>query len=207
MQTSACDGLTEHISFGGVTVGGECAPTLPVELVEFTASLAEEQVQLKWMTAVEINNAHFDVERSVDGRAYETVATVQGRGTTYDQQQYSLVDRPDLSQGIIYYRLKQVDTDGSYAYIGNASVRVTGASKLIVYPSAASDFITVQMPDDHAASQSIQIMDVLGGTYKLETTSTGSGRYNLDVSGLPMGQYLIVVPGVITRYTCRFLKL
>lgn len=89
--------------------------TLPVELVSFTAKPAGKQVQLAWSTTSEREAARFVVERSSDLKEYTTVGEVAAKGTTDQRQFYGLTDESPLT-GNNYYRLKQVDTDGSMHY-------------------------------------------------------------------------------------------
>ena len=88
--------------------------TVPVELIVFNAQVQNEKVILNWTTASEINNYGFEVQRSVDGNNFSTIAFVQGNGTSTVINAYSYVDR-DVS-GRLYYRLKQLDYNGQFAY-------------------------------------------------------------------------------------------
>ncbi|MBX2895033.1 MAG: T9SS type A sorting domain-containing protein [Cyclobacteriaceae bacterium] len=95
---------------------------LPVELLSFTAQPIGHRVKLIWETASELNNHYFDVEVSTDGRKFEFVERVQGKGTTSERQLYQAWDfRPAM--GNFYYRLRQVDYDGKQAL--SKVVRIT----------------------------------------------------------------------------------
>jgi hypothetical protein len=82
--------------------------TLPVELLYFTAQNTEGGVFLKWKTASEVNNSHFEVELSNDGKTFKNIATVKAKGSN------SLYDylHDSKSPNVSYYRLKQFDIDG-----------------------------------------------------------------------------------------------
>ena len=88
---------------------------IPVELTSFTATTNGKEVILNWSTATELNNQGFEIQRSTEGEEFFTVGFVNGHGTTTEQQNYSYADR-NLDDGKYYYRLKQVDYDGSYEY-------------------------------------------------------------------------------------------
>lgn len=88
-----------------------CAP-LPIELFSFTGFSDNRTNVLTWETASEKNNDYFELERSVDGEVWETVAKVDGAGTTTDVHTYSYLDT-DFEYVMNYYRLKQVDYDGT----------------------------------------------------------------------------------------------
>ena len=87
---------------------------VPVELASFTANASEGLVELSWITATETNNQGFEVQRS-SGIEYETIAFVDGHGTTSETHVYSFVEK-DIAVGNYHYRLKQVDFDGSFNY-------------------------------------------------------------------------------------------
>ncbi len=93
---------------------------LPVELVSFTATLASNRVVLNWRTASEVNNYGFEVERAIKNEEleinnWEKVGFVQGHGNSSSPKSYEFVDTKPTS-GKLQYRLKQIDTDGSFAY-------------------------------------------------------------------------------------------
>jgi hypothetical protein len=113
-------GLTSFSEFGiGSTESGN---PLPVQLVSFTAKMNKTGfVDLAWVTATEVNNDYFSVERSIDGINFEEVLQVNGSGNTNRMITYSAVDGKPLT-GVSYYRLKQTDFDGAYEYFNIVSV-------------------------------------------------------------------------------------
>jgi hypothetical protein len=88
---------------------------LPVELISFTGSIQNGLVNLTWVTASELNNYGFEVERSYNARNFEPIGFVLGNGTTSMQHTYRFADA-DKKGNEAYYRLRQVDFDGSYEY-------------------------------------------------------------------------------------------
>jgi len=89
--------------------------TVPVELTFFTASSASGNVTLNWSTATETNNMIFEIERSKDNSEFALIGFVEGRGTTTERQEYSYIDK-DVTTGKYFYRLKQIDFDGTFEY-------------------------------------------------------------------------------------------
>src|SRR5688572_12495014 len=88
---------------------------LPVELVSFKGSATAEGIALNWETATEKNNAYFSIQYSTDGRNFESVGYVDGKGTSTTANAYFFTHK-DAKPGKAYYRLKQVDFDNTYAY-------------------------------------------------------------------------------------------
>ncbi len=91
---------------------------VPVEMLTFSASAQSNSVELKWATASEMNNRMFEIQRA-DANAgqnnlkWETIGFVEGKGTTTERTDYSYTDKSPVN-GISYYRLKQIDFDGTY---------------------------------------------------------------------------------------------
>ncbi|GAB3871041.1 hypothetical protein GCM10028824_20380 [Hymenobacter segetis] len=113
---------------------------LPVELVQFTATLKGAAVHLDWATASEKNSAYFAVERSADGQRFNEIGRVVAQGSTTLHHDYALVDAAPLT-GLSYYRLRQVDNDGTLAYSPVATVRYApenAAPVLQAYPNPAT---------------------------------------------------------------------
>ncbi|PTX22859.1 hypothetical protein C8N40_101687 [Pontibacter mucosus] len=94
-----------------------CLPItpLPVELSRFEGKATQSGINLEWETASEINNSHFEVERSADGSAFEKLGSVAGHGNSVATIEYSYLDKHP-NPGTNYYRLRQVDFDGKYEY-------------------------------------------------------------------------------------------
>ena len=88
---------------------------LPIELLSYDVKLKNNNVRIDWTTAVEINNDYFVVERSQDAYNFEELEVVDGAGNTEDIRYYAVIDRFPF-EGISYYRLKQVDFDGTTTY-------------------------------------------------------------------------------------------
>lgn len=120
-----------------------CDTPLPVTLVRFEAQKAEKAVRLVWETVSEKNNSHFEIEWSADARKFNYLGSVTGQGTTGAAQIYSYVHESPFA-GVNYYRLKQVDFDGTYSYSKIRSIRFGAESVIKVYPNPASDLIKIE---------------------------------------------------------------
>ena len=88
---------------------------VPVELASFSASVNGDDVTLSWMTATELNNSGFQVERATGEQNWTELGFIQGHGTTSETQVYTFIDK-DLVAGTYNYRIKQIDFDGTYKY-------------------------------------------------------------------------------------------
>ncbi|MDO7854743.1 glycine-rich protein [Hymenobacter sp. CA1UV-4] len=121
--------------FGALTLSNINAP-LPVELTRFTAEPQGDDALLQWATASEKNNDHFEVEASADGHAFRRIGTVAGHGTSTQPQQYQLVDKAIARYAAdpVYYRLRQVDVDGTVSYSPVRQVRVAAPCARCAWP-------------------------------------------------------------------------
>ena len=106
---------------------------LPIELLYFRAKVvSNEHVRLEWETLSEFNNERFDIERSEDGNSWHIIGYVDGNGTTNESLKYSYDDRFPLN-GISYYRFRQVDADGAWAYSNIVVVKLMGEDEEPIY--------------------------------------------------------------------------
>ncbi len=111
--------------FNGTIIDG----SLPIELLSFSAELEEEYVNINWITASEINNDFFTIEKSRDANHWEAIANINGAGNSNQALEYNYKDY-DITDGIWYYRLKQTDFDGQYKYFSPVAVEIFPANKL-----------------------------------------------------------------------------
>jgi hypothetical protein len=127
-------GVVTQFSSSSVSAGYQLQPryvqtdflppsVVPVELSSFTANSFANSVVLNWITATETNNKGFDVEKSADGKNFVKVAFLQGAGNSVKSILYNYTDQ-SVAAGKYYYRLKQVDFDGSFSYSNVAEVNV-----------------------------------------------------------------------------------
>ncbi len=98
---------------------------IPVELTSFTATVIDNQVKLNWTTATELNNQGFEIQRKIKSNTeneWEKVAFIPCFGTTTQPKSYNYTD--EVASGAYYYRLKQIDFDGSFNYSNKIEVEV-----------------------------------------------------------------------------------
>jgi hypothetical protein len=195
----------DPISFivNGVTCTYNSAGSLPLEWTAFNAQAIETGATLlTWATATETNNKGFDIEKSTDGVRFEKIGFVAGAGTTAQQQRYTFEDAApsEKSASIIYYRLKQLDTDGQFEYSKIVSVRNNKRNTSIqVYPTTTSDVLRVAA--DGAPTDAVTVFNQMG-----QVVLTAQQVSSVDMSALPAGLYLVQVASGQEQVTERVFK-
>lgn len=106
---------------------------LPIELLYFTGKKVGNQNELFWTTATEFNNDFFTVEKTYDGESFDLVGIMKGAGNSTQYRDYTLTDN-DVRQVLNYYRLKQTDFDGKFAYSALIAIdnRINASNKEII---------------------------------------------------------------------------
>ncbi|QDA59042.1 T9SS type A sorting domain-containing protein [Hymenobacter jejuensis] len=185
------------------------AGPLPVELISFTARSRNEQVVLSWATASETNNARFVVERSHDGELFEAWREVAGHGTTQNRSNYTITDAQPLS-GTGYYRLRQMDFDGTATYSPIVSVGAGAGLQALptlkLYPNPAADFLTLDLRNIPAERCTVQVLSLTGRVLQTARVMSASSP-KLDLSSLPAGTYLVRAYGSNFCLTQRVAKI
>lgn len=175
----------------GVGSGG----TLPVEMVSFTATPRGKAAELNWVTASEVNNNHFIVERSSDNENFIVVGTVKGAGNSSMVNAYNLVDNDAKAYAVnnlVYYRLTQVDRDGSKTYAGTAVADFGDVSdEVVVMPNPFTNTITVKLPG--IGNHQVVVRDVTGKVLLTKMVDDASSVVINELSSLSAGVYFVVV--------------
>lgn len=162
---------------------------LPVTLTSFTATPRAETVLLRWATASELNNKEFVLERSADGRQYQALQTLAGRGTTLTASTYTALDTQPLP-GLSYYRLRQADLNGARSYSPAASVSRTTA--IGAYPNPTPDVLTLDLRALPTGPCPVRLRS-LPGQVVLAQSLAGGQAQPLSLAALPAGTYLLEV--------------
>ncbi|MBC8083540.1 MAG: right-handed parallel beta-helix repeat-containing protein [Hymenobacter sp.] len=183
---------------------------LPVELTEFTATAGGADARLSWATASELNNERFVVERSADGRQFEPVGTVAGHGTTQQAHRYAHTDVGAARAGrLLYYRLRQEDTDGRINFSPVRIVRFEGAGAgpvFTLHPNPTQAGTTLDLTAEAAGQSCRVLLRDLQGRRLHSFGLAGGQRHLLPTAALPAGTYLVEVRGAGAARTQRLVK-
>lgn len=176
---------------------------LPVTWLSFDAVKDNNTVEIRWITGVEINNSHFIIERSLDGETWTEIGQISGKGDFNGVSDYNFNDFYP-SEGVNYYRVKQVDYDGMLSYSLVKSVvfmtNVLASSK--IYPNPANETLTIEIPFN-TDNVNYKIIDLSGGVVKAGIFH--SDKTNLDIQDLKKGVYMISLSNSTVNQTHRLI--
>ncbi len=187
-------------SFSGVSpeannLGVFMIVPLGVTFVEFFAETIDRNVLLTWTTASEVNSDFFSVERSSDGVNYTEIGVVQAAGSSQSILDYEFIDQNILEpQKILYYRLKQVDFDGTtmYSEVRTVQIDQQHSDQIVVFPNPFSETLNVFIPQDYISDHT-QIILRDGINRTVEIADVQSELTTFFCSELSKGIYLISV--------------
>jgi hypothetical protein len=171
----------------------ERIPFIPVELTLFKVKAEGNSVNLTWSTATETNNKGFEVERK-SGELFESIAFVDGFGTTTESKNYSFTDN-NLASGTFVYRLKQIDYDGTVSYSQEIEVEVTIPEQYSLSQNYPNPFNPITKIEFSLASESkvtMKIFNTLGeevATIVNTSMPAGNHSVNYDATKMNSGVY------------------
>ena len=202
--TTTTNGIGGRDYSGGPTTAGSgggssntgifssTANPLPIELVSFDGEAISNLVQLQWLTATEINNDYFVVERSKDAITFNEVGTMKANNTLTTSK-YQLNDVKPY-KGINYYRLKQIDFDGTYTYSPIITVEFNDAIEFSVYPNPKTpqQSLVISLNKDYGTNMNLCIYDATGKqVYRQMIDLRNKNQVVLDNINLASGIYVV----------------
>lgn len=200
-------GITKGELNNGQTINqnGGSGLALPVEWIYFNGTNQLDGIQLKWATDGELNNEYFRIEHSFDGKVFEEIDQILGKGNSTEIQEYQYYHKND-NAGTNYYRLTQVDFNGNTS--PSDIIQMTSDSKptnVRLFPNPVNDdlWISTQMPSEEALT--VEIFNTFGKRLLIETFTTNS-PFKFDLKALPNGSYFVVIKGETTNIIQKILK-
>ncbi|MFN0213399.1 MAG: T9SS type A sorting domain-containing protein [Saprospiraceae bacterium] len=204
LSSSIFDNITSDISFrfyawGASSTAGTFsindfqfngAVSLPIELESFVANGEKNFVFLSFSTATEIDNSHFSIQRSHNGRDYTEIGQVKGAGTSYEPQDYTFTDEHPL-QGKNYYRLKQVDFDGKYTFSPVVTATFGKSRIMTLAPLPATEILNIQLGNPSKDDGVWQVYDMNGRLLLTGEMPAESTEQPIQIGELPTGAYVL----------------
>ncbi|MFM9943803.1 MAG: T9SS type A sorting domain-containing protein [Bacteroidia bacterium] len=207
-----------NLVLGGCCSGGSCATIdgnrlhsinffdvvpytapLPVKMVYFNGKVSGSTSALTWATSSEINNSHFEVQRSTDNKEWTNIGRVEGNGNSSQLIKYEFIDEQPLVSN--YYRLKQMDFDGRFEYSSVRFVDFKTSAKAgiacVVFPNPTNGLFNLEISKKNKINKvQIDIMDIQGSLVKQMDLDADGTQYfltSIDISSFSNGIYLVRV--------------
>ncbi len=179
---------------------------LPITLAGFFANRTKDnEVKVTWQTAMEKNNAYFDIERSEDGKTFRSIGEVKGKGNTSSGFSYSFMDEKP-TQGNNYYRLKQTDYDGTFEYSHILTVKNNAKQeRFVLSPNPVSEVLNVEYLGKNNDTRTIAIYDILGNL--ILEINNDLQENEINTSSLQSGTYILKINQNGTVQTEKFMKI
>jgi len=167
---------------------------IPVELISFNAVNINGAVNLAWVTATETNNMGFEIERSFDKVNFNKIAFINGNGSSSSVNNYNYIDNFNYN-GVVYYRLKQLDYDASYKYSDIVEINLNIPNKFSLeqnYPNPFNPNTTISYNLQSDGFVSLKVFDVLGKEVETlinQVQTVGSYKTNFNAGNINSGIY------------------
>lgn len=200
-HTGQTDGRIDDVT---ITIYFDEPSTLPVSLISFTAKKNNSSINLTWTTDDETNMSHYELQRSGDGRNFSAILSVESKNS-FTSTSYTAIDNKPLN-GIGYYRLKMVETDGSANYSKIVTVQLATGNTITVYPTfwKKGSALNISNPNNekltasfyNAAGQHIGRMTTINSTLPTQALNNQKGILYFKITnadGLQLGRGSLVI--------------
>ena len=212
-NSSSAQSIT-YVQYGKIDLGNaiqssDSTSTLPIELTSFTAAQSINHVTLNWTTSTELNNYGFEIERSQspipsqrEGALripllgnWETIGFVYGSGNSNSTKYYSFIDKDIFQSGEYFYRLKQIDDDGSFKYSITVQLKINKPLSFELkqnYPNPFNPITKISWQSPVSCRQTLRIFNLLGKEVAvLADKEKPAGTYEViwNAANMPSGVY------------------
>lgn len=180
---------------------------LPIELINFEAKVVKEAVQTWWVTATEINNDYFTLEKGTDGISFTAIGIIKGAGNSTQENNYSFTD-DSPGKGIIYYRLKQNDFDGKFSYSQVIAVKINqNINGLSIFPNPAQETLNYQF-ESIGGDMNIKVLDITGKVRmeEIKYFKQGNTSASLSLKDMSDGVYYLVLTNQESSIKAWFIR-
>jgi hypothetical protein len=189
--------------------------TLPVQLTDFKAKVNAADVILNWTTAAELNNKGFEIERSTNGDRFEMIGFIKGSGNTNSVVNYQFLDEnafTNTNSSDLYYRLRQIDFDGTSEYSPTVLVKKHTAifdGTITAQPVPFNTDLQIYINLNGPTTLQISLIDITGKVVKHMSYSGKEGKNMIslnELANLSSGIYMVRINGAQQTHTIKVVK-
>lgn len=205
------DNESTRLSAGTLQNFSGVPASFPVEWLDFDAILVGEDARLQWNTGAELNNRHFEVERSFNGVSFQQIGQVASQGNGSTVQSYQFLD-PNVSRSgreHLYYRLRQVDFDGSFTLSPVVRLQMTDLARLHLegQPNPFRDQMAISFVNPSQSAFTLRVYNNLGQQVWSQSHQTARGQVQLNTRTWARGIYFLAAENEAQRTVYKLLKL
>lgn len=173
----------------------ELSGTLPVTFTALNITCSDNAAIIHWQTATEIDVDHFEVQRSVNGADWTTIASQGAAGQSSTLQDYTYTDREQVSSVTVFYRIMSVDRDGARKYTEARASACASTEQWKVWPNPVQQELHIRFTTEEAYSASLQLFDNKGALVRQwqQNVTRGVNQFTVDLKDLAAGAYHIVI--------------
>ncbi len=175
---------------------------LAVEFAHFNGYQSRGDVVLEWITMSETDSDYFEIQMSKDGIEFAPLAKVAAAGNSQAENVYQYTHENPLA-GTNYYRLKQVDFDGSNVYSEVFAFRIEAANEVNVFPTAVDDFVNIRIVEEVAGDIPVLVFNAAGTLIYQNIIPAGAKELVIPTTDLESGYYFVKMEldaiGVVTK--------
>lgn len=195
-------GYEGGIPYAFDNVGLSLGEPLPVEIAYINVRKMDDDALVEWGTTVERNNSYFEIEAAIGDIAYQqnnfkVIGRIDGNGTTNNANDYKFLDIEPGKVGNRYYRLKQVDSDGTSIYSEAHAVQFGDIQgKMVLYPNPFVQQLRLHLISDEAGPITMMLFDAKGQHISTHDDELVEGEQDLAIdidANLPSGYYVLKV--------------
>ncbi len=210
-HTITIDNTSSNTTCNGELTFTALSPALPVTLINFIAQPKDKSITLKWSTASELNNKGFHIERSTDGEHFTRIMWEDGNGTNNTVSNYSAVDSDVTYNTYYYYRLNQIDLDGTSSYSKIVAAKVNSfvdqipnqfENSIRIFPNPTSNTISIDWDGELEEIIEIGILNIYG----VEIGQVDITSKSKDIAHLPKGIYFVQLRSERKEFVRRMIK-
>jgi hypothetical protein len=209
---SAADesGLTSNVANYTIPVTGKPQAILPVTILNFSGTEENKKVQLYWQTQNEISSSYFEIQRSIDGKTFETFATNTAKGNNINNY-HGTDDLFFYNLTSVYYRIKMVDINGSFKYSASLMIRLGTAVKnnIKAWPLPFTGNLNVAFISEEDAPVKISIHNVAGSEVMHLSSNAKKGNNTISLyqaQTIPAGTYVLTISNSTWAKTIKVIK-
>ncbi len=183
------------LHYNDTYIDNYCDLLLPIELARFEAFIEDDKAVLNWATLTELDNDYFEIQRKSPSHSFTKIGRVKGNGNSLITNDYQYLDL-EPKNGTNYYRLKQIDYDGSYEYSNTISLEFDKDKNIIFFPNPSqSGIVNLKFDSTQKDELIISVYDVTGRLIINETKSTfpAVNQLELNFSSLSKGVYFVKI--------------